>query len=96
MPLSKEEVQHIAILCRIGMTEEEMERMGEQLSHILEQFEVLQQVDTEDVPATAHSVALESVFRPDEVRPSTEKEDVLVNAPRRQDDFFQVMVVLEE
>ena len=96
MPLSREEVQHIAILCRIAMTEEEVELMGEQLSHILEQFDVLQQLDTEDVPPTSHSVPLQSVFRPDEVRPSAAQEEILANAPRRQGDFFQVNTVVEE
>ena len=96
MPLSREEVQHIAILCRIAMTEEEVQRMGEQLSNILEQFDVLQQLDTEDVPTTSHSVHLQSVLRPDEVRSSAAQEDILANAPRRQGDFFQVNTVVEE
>ena len=78
MPLSREEVQHIATLCRIGMSEEELEQFRQQLSHILEQFEVLQQVDTTDIPPTGHSVALETVMREDEPR---EARDVSGNAP---------------
>ena len=96
MPLSREEVQHIATLCRIALSEEELERMRSQLSHILEQFEVLKQVDTEGVPPTGHSVALESVMREDEPRDSFDREETLANAPRREGDFFQVNIVLEE
>ena len=96
MPLSRDEVQHIATLCRIALSEEELERMRSQLSHILEQFEVLKQVDTEGVPPTGHSVALESVMREDEPRDSFDREETLANAPRREGDFFQVNIVLEE
>ena len=86
MPLSREEVQHIATLCRVALSEEELERMRTQLSNILEQFEVLKEVDTRGVPPTGHSVALESVMR----------DDILANAPRREGDFFLVNAVLEE
>ena len=96
MSLNREEVQHIATLCRIGMTEEDLERMGEELSHILEQFEVLQQVDTDDLLPTAHSVALENVLRSDESQSSLDSDSVLSNAPNRQDQLFRVMTVLEE
>ena len=96
MSLNREEVQHIATLCRIGMTEEDLERMGEELSHILEQFEVLQQVDTDDLLPTAHSVALENVLRADEIQSSLDRDHVLSNAPNRQDALFRVMTVLEE
>lgn len=96
MSLNREEVQHIATLCRIGMTEEDLETMGEELSHILEQFEVLQQVDTDDLLPTAHSVALENVLRADEIQSSLDRDYVLSNAPNRQDELFRVMTVLEE
>ena len=96
MPLTREEVQHIAVLCRIGISEDELERFRQQLSHILEQFEVLQQLDTTDIPPTGHSVALETVMREDEPRASFTKEDTLANAPRREGDTFRVKVVLEE
>lgn len=69
MRLTREQVLHVATLCRIGLTEEEMERFQAQLSHILEQFEVLKEIDTTEVPPTSHSVALHSVMRPDEPPP---------------------------
>lgn len=94
MALSREEVEHIARLARIGMTEEDLEVFGGQLSHILEQFNVLKEVDTEGVPATSHTVDLSSVFRDDEERESLAQEDVLANAPRRDGDYFRVKPVL--
>ena len=95
MKLSREEVLHIARLARLGLSETEIERLSEQLSQILEHFEVLQKVDTTGVPPTAQSINLQSVMREDEVRPSLPANDVLSNAPRREEDFFRVRAVLE-
>ena len=95
MKLSREEVLHIARLARVGLTEAEMTRLGEQLSNILENFEVLQQVDTTGVPPTAQAAALQSVMREDEVAPSFPADDILANAPRREGDCFRVRAVLE-
>ncbi len=96
MKLSREEVLHIARLARLGLTEAEITRLSEQLSNLLEHFQVLQQVDTEGIPPTAQSVALQSVMRDDVVSPSLPPEDVLANAPRREGDCFRVRAVLEE
>jgi aspartyl-tRNA(Asn)/glutamyl-tRNA(Gln) amidotransferase subunit C len=95
MKLTREEVLHIAHLARVALTEEEITRMSEQLSNLLEHFEVLQKVDTTDIPPTAQSVNLESVMRGDDIKPSLPPDDVLANAPRRQDDCFRVRAVLE-
>jgi aspartyl-tRNA(Asn)/glutamyl-tRNA(Gln) amidotransferase subunit C len=95
MKLSREEVLHIAQLARVGVTEEEVDRMRAQLSNILENFTVLQQVDTEGVPPTAQSIPLENVFQEDCVQPSLAPEQVLANAPRREEGFFRVRAVLE-
>jgi len=95
MKLSREEVLHIARLARVGLTEEEIDRLSEQLSNILENFEILQQVDTSDVPPTAQSIALQSVMRDDEAAPSLPPGDILANAPRREGDCFRVRAVLE-
>ena len=95
MKLSREEVLHIARLARLGLTGEDVDRFREQLSNILENFEILQQVDTADVPPTAQPVALQSVMRDDEVAPSLPPEDILANAPRREGDCFRVRAVLE-
>jgi aspartyl-tRNA(Asn)/glutamyl-tRNA(Gln) amidotransferase subunit C len=95
MKLSRDEVLHIARLARVDLTEAEITRYSEQLSDLLEHFEVLQQVDTADVPPTAQSIELRSVMRDDKVEPSLPAGDVLANAPRREEDFFRVRRVLE-
>ncbi len=95
MKLTREEVLHIARLARLGLTEDEIDRMREQLSNILENFEILKQVDTTGVPPTAQSIALQNVMRDDEVAPSLPADEVLANAPRKEGDFFRVRAVLE-
>ncbi len=95
MKLSREEVLHIARLARVGLTEFEIDRLSEQLSHLLEKFEILQQVDTSGVPPTAQSIDLQSVMRDDEVASSLPADDILANAPRREGEFFRVKPVLE-
>ena len=95
MKLSREEVLHIALLARLGLTETEVNRLSEQLSNILENFEVLQQVDTSGVPPTAQSIPLQNVVKEDKVTPCLPQDQVLANAPRRDGDFFKVKAVLE-
>ena len=95
MKLSREEVLHIAQLARVSLTDEEITRFSEQLSNLLEHFEVLQQVDTTGVPPTAQSVTLQDVMREDEVAPSLPPDDILANAPQRESDCFKVRAVLE-
>ena len=96
MALTKEEVQHMAALCRIALSPEEVERLRGQLSHILEQFQVLEELNTNDVAPTSHSVDLQTVMRDDELAPCLDKEQILANAPQREGDYFKVRVVLEE
>ena len=96
MALTREEVQHIAALCRIGMTDEDLDVMPEQLSHVLEMFQTLQEMDTDNVPPTGHSVSVGTVMRADESHDSFSSENVLANAPQRDGDLFRVKVVLEE
>jgi aspartyl-tRNA(Asn)/glutamyl-tRNA(Gln) amidotransferase subunit C len=95
MKVSREEVLHIARLARVNLAEEEITRLSEQLSKLLETFEVLQRVDTEGVPPTAQSVSLQSVMRDDQVAPSLPPDEILANAPRREGDCFRVRAVLE-
>ena len=95
MKLSREEVLHIALLARLGSTESEVSRMREQLSNILDNFEILRQVDTTDVPPTAQSIALQNVVKDDEVAASLPQNEVLANAPRKEGNFFRVRAVLE-
>ena len=96
MALDRADVDHIATLARIGLTGEEAETIREQLSHILEQFEVLSELDTAGVAPTGHAVPLEAVMRDDVPDTSLDPEEVLSNAPRREGEFFRVKAVLEE
>ena len=77
MPLERSQVEHIAALARIGLTEEEIKIFGEQLSNILEQFEVLKELDTSGVVPTGHAGGLHTVMREDVAEDSRDSEDVL-------------------
>ncbi len=93
--LTTDEVRHIALLARIGMTDDDIEQMRHQLSDILAQFDALSRVDTGDLQPTGHSVNLLSVMREDAAKPSQSQDDTLANAPNRQDDLIRVKAVLE-
>lgn len=95
MKLSREEVLHIARLARLGVSDEDVERAREQLSDILENFEILQTVDTDDVPPTAQSLTLQNVLREDESCDSFPRGDILANAPQEDEDSFRVRAILE-
>ncbi len=95
MPLTPEEVRHNARLARVGLSDDEVSRFQSQLSQILDYFQRLQEVDTENVPPTAHTLAMHNGMRDDEPHPSIDKEEVLANAPQREDDLFRVRAVLE-
>jgi aspartyl-tRNA(Asn)/glutamyl-tRNA(Gln) amidotransferase subunit C len=95
MKLSREEVLHIARLARLGLSDEEVERAREQLSHIIENFEILKSVDTEGVPPTAQSLTLQNVLREDEPCDSFPRQEILANAPQQDEDSFRVRAVLE-
>ena len=95
MAISREEVDHIAYLARLGLTEEEKTVLGEQLSAILEHMKVLNELDTSGISPTAQVIPLRNVMRPDEVHPSLPREAVLANAPDREGDFLRVPPVLD-
>ena len=95
MKLKREEVLHIAKLARVGVTDDDVERLREQLSDILENFEVLQKVDTTDVPPTAQSIPLQNVTKEDKTADSLLPGQILANAPRKEGEYFRVKAVLE-
>ncbi|MCL0076022.1 Asp-tRNA(Asn)/Glu-tRNA(Gln) amidotransferase subunit GatC [Dehalococcoidia bacterium] len=95
MKLDREEVRYIARLARLGLSEAETEIFQSQLSDILENFDILQELDTGDIPPTAHVIEIENVIRDDEVAPSLAQDDILANAPRQENGFFRVRAVLE-
>jgi len=95
MKLTDEEVRHIALLARLGISDAEVEKFRIQLSDILENFDILSQADTEGLAPTSQSVVLENVYRPDEAGPSLPVSEVLANAPDQEDNSFKVNAVLE-
>lgn len=96
MSLTQEEVLHVARLARIGLTEADVERFQQQLSTILEHFDVLRQTDTTGVEPTTHTLPLHSVMGDDTPRDSLEQADVLTNAPQAQEGYLRVRAVLDE
>jgi aspartyl-tRNA(Asn)/glutamyl-tRNA(Gln) amidotransferase subunit C len=98
MPLSRAQVQHIADLARLELTGEEIDRMTRQLSAILDYAARLQELDTESIPPTASVVPLQSVMREDIVQPSLPRDDVLRNAPDKDEggQFFRVRAILKD
>ena len=96
MPLDRNQVAHIASLARIGIADDEVETYVEQLSSIIDQFEVLTELDTAGVEPTGHAGNLRGVLREDTPDSSLSPEEALSNAPRREGEFFRVKAVLEE
>ena len=96
MPFDREQVEHIASLARIGLTDDEVEMFRQQLSDILEQFQALAELDTAGIEPTGHAVDLRGVLREDEAGSSLAAEEALSNAPRREGEFIRVKAVLEE
>lgn len=94
--ISREDVEHVAALARLGLTDEEIDLMQGQLNRILEAVGQLQAVDTRSVGPTAQVIALENVMRDDVARPSMQREAALGNAPQREGPMLRVPVILEE
>ncbi len=96
MRIDKEEVEHVARLARLDITESEKEAFSEQLSSILTYMEQLKGLDTEGVEPTATVLEQTNVFRADELRPSLPVEDALANAPESSGGFFTVPKIIED
>ncbi len=96
MKLDLETVEHIAALARVGLSPDEMERMRDQLSAVLDHIEMLQEVNTDDILPTAQVIQQQNVMRDDVVRPSLPRELVLMNAPDQEDGYLRVNAVLDQ
>jgi aspartyl-tRNA(Asn)/glutamyl-tRNA(Gln) amidotransferase subunit C len=95
MSLTLSEVEHIAELARLALTDDEKALFREQLSAILDYAAILQQIDTSAIPPTATVLPLRNVMRDDAIQPSMPVEDVLANAPAAEDDCFRVTAILD-
>ncbi len=94
--LSRADVEHVAYLARLGLTDEELERLEGQLNHILDQYAILATVSTDHIAPTAQTIELENILREDVVRPSLEPDAVLALAPAREGEFIVVPMILGE
>ena len=94
--ISREDVEHVARLARLALSEAEVERMREQLSGILAYIDALRALDTAGVEPTSHAVPMVNVMRDDENRPCLPQDEALANAPERSDAFFRVPRIIED
>jgi aspartyl-tRNA(Asn)/glutamyl-tRNA(Gln) amidotransferase subunit C len=95
MKISRAEVEHIADLARLELSDREIEQLQKELSEILEYVEQLNQLDTSAVSPTAHVVVRRDVLRGDQTEPSLPRREALANAPQAQDGYFRVHAVFE-
>ena len=87
-------VEQIATLVRLGISEEEAEKFSGQFSSIIDYFNMLNEVDTTDVPPASDIANAENVLREDEVKPSMSREEFLKNAPKSESGYVKVPTVL--
>ena len=90
MAISEEQVRHVAMLARLGLSDEQVTTLAGELSDILVQVERIQQLDLEGVEPTTHAAAVSNVTRNDVVVPGLSREDALLNAPAQQDGAFLI------
>ena len=94
--LSRKDVEHVAHLARLGLTEDELALLEGQLNHILDQYAILAELDTEGIAPTAQTIELENILRDDVVRPSLAQDEILASAPERVGEYFVVPPILGE
>lgn len=95
MSIDRDAVDHVALLARLALSEEERERLREQLSVILEHINVMSEADTSSVPATAHILPVENVMRPDIAQPCADSQELVERAPAYENDYIRVRAVLD-
>ena len=96
MPISRSDVEHVARLARLALSEEEKAALEDQLSKILAHAERVTSLDTEGVPPTSHAIQLANVARADEIAESLPRDEALANAPAPEEHQFRVPRILEE
>lgn len=95
MAITRAQVEHVARLARLGLSEQELDLFTEQLSRILDHVEQLNRLDTTGVPPTWHVLPLQNVLRSDTVQPSLPREAALKNAPQAEAGLFRVPKITE-
>jgi aspartyl-tRNA(Asn)/glutamyl-tRNA(Gln) amidotransferase subunit C len=94
--IDRKDVEHVARLTRLALTEPELERMREQLNSILAHLDTLREVPTDGVEPTSHAVDIVNVMREDEIAPCLSQDAALANAPDRSGELFRVPRIIEE
>lgn len=94
MPVTIQDVEHVAALARLSFSEEEKRKLTDQLNEILRYMEQLNTLDTSSVEPLSHVIELQNVFREDVRRPGLPREEALKNAPSRTEEFFKVPKVI--
>jgi aspartyl-tRNA(Asn)/glutamyl-tRNA(Gln) amidotransferase subunit C len=96
MKLSREEVEHVAELARLELTDSEKDRFAEQLSNILTHIDKLNQLDTDAIEPTSHVLPMKNIFRDDEIQGLFPEGDPLRNAPDKDMGYFKVPKIISE
>ena len=96
MSITRKDVEYIAQLARLRFKDEELENFTHQLNEILNYVEKLNELDTDNVEPLSHPIENINVFRNDELKPSTQTDEALKNAPDRADEFFKVPKVINQ
>jgi aspartyl-tRNA(Asn)/glutamyl-tRNA(Gln) amidotransferase subunit C len=94
--LSRDEVAHVAHLARLGLTDEELARLEGQLNHILDQYAILSELDTDAIAPTAQTIELENILRDDLASPGLSVEEAIGGAPERIGDHVAVPAIIDE
>lgn len=94
--ITREEVKHIARLARLKLSAKEEKEMTTQLAKMLDYFNMIREVNTDEVPPTVHAVEVANIVREDRVKPSLPVEEVLKNAPAAELDMFVVPKVVDK
>jgi aspartyl-tRNA(Asn)/glutamyl-tRNA(Gln) amidotransferase subunit C len=92
--LSRADVEHVAYLARLGLSDEELARLEGQLNHIVDQYSILARLDTDAIPPTAQTIELENILRDDVAGPSLSLEEVVSNAAGRKDGYIVVPAII--
>ena len=95
MSVSKKDVEHVAKLARLGLSEQEKELFTKQLSQILDFADSLKKINTKDVAPTSHAIPMKNVLREDKVIPCENTDDILANGPDIEEHMFRVPKIME-
>ncbi len=94
MAISKKDVEYLAGLAKLKLSEKEKSKFKKELDKIIKYIDQLKEVDTENIPPTSHVIAMENVLREDRVLPSLSQDEALANAPEKEDGYFKVPKVI--